>query len=159
MIKQQVLDIQDSKVDSYTEEQEALNKYDAPSKRANTSMSFVSPFPYNGNSTGADTTDMMQIDTITSQGKALSSISQEPSGINTLSNSLQMISRSKEDVIIISDNVLGVCHLFVYDYTEQYILNNKCTQLIGCINLLLYGVNMMPQNKMTGLIAASFILG
>ncbi|CDW79640.1 UNKNOWN [Stylonychia lemnae] len=145
-IKPQVLEVQEDDVNAYREDQEVIKKYETLLRRPSLDAFSVSPISFNN--TTADTTDMrMQIDTTRKQGQL------------TFYNTLKMIGRSKEKVVLLADSVLDVCHLFVCEYAEQYIQNNKCKQLIDCINLLLDHVDTLTHQSMIGLVTAAFIIG
>jgi len=55
--------------------------------------------------------------------------------------------------------ILDVCSLFTKDFAAVYITKHKCTALTNGLIKALNRTGRLPVDKVTGLIAASFVLG
>ncbi|CDW79169.1 UNKNOWN [Stylonychia lemnae] len=138
MTKQKVFEIQEDDLTFYRNEKDVLSKHQTLSRN------LTSMLP------------LFLIDNAKSQGNTNSFISQEESGLITLSNILQMVSISKEDILIISKDVLRVSFLFVNIYPYQvgliatvFILGQSCWQsAVNALNIKQENSDLLWNNSL-----------
>ena len=55
--------------------------------------------------------------------------------------------------------IIDVCKLFTKDFAAVHIIDNQCNAFTNGLIEALDGIGVLPIDKVTGLIAASFVLG